>query len=274
MKMLKNIILATTILVLGCVAAEGQGARAQAPGLREAENAGVSFLYSADDFDEVKVERGQKQTAQDVGDGVPFGVMPEHFCFNLKDKRPLPSLERGGRYFYPADSFVCAIPLGDASVEDFGAAYPGLHKAASTLRRMLRARPRRVRNRDDVPDIPYNNASPSLISRFQYLDFRSGSGILFLTQYSQEMEPNPVNNEELTLNFQGVTKDGRYYIAARLAITHPSLPRGIDFTDQIKRDGRNLYLRRAERALEQLPEESFRPSLKRLKALLSSVSVR
>jgi len=90
---------------------------------------------------------------------------------------------------------------------------------------------------------------------------------------SQELEANPVNNEELTLNFQGLTKDGRYYLAARLAITHPALPRGIDFTDDIERDKKHRYLRKAEEGLEELPEESFQPSMKSLKALLSSIHV-
>jgi hypothetical protein len=121
--------------------------------------------------------------------------------------------------------------------------------------------------------VPANNAGPSILSRFQYLDFRSGSGILFLTQYSQEIEPNPVNNEELTLSFQGITKDGRHYVAARLAITHPSLPRGIDFTAQIERDRQYRYLKKSERLLEEFGEDSFQPSLQRLKALLSSVDI-
>ena len=101
------------------------------------------------------------------------------------------------------------------------------------LQKVLHERPEKLKHRRDFPDIPAKNASPSILSRFQYLDFRSGSGILFLAQYANEMQPNPVNNEELTQVFQGLTKDGRYYVSARLAITHPSLPRGIDFTDDI-----------------------------------------
>ena len=92
-------------------------------------------------------------------------------------------------------------------------------------------------------------------------------------QYTQEMRPNPINNEELTYNFQGLTRDGRYYVAARFAVTHPSLPKGIDFAN-VERDKKLLYLRRDERKLSRLPESSFRPSLKSLKALLSSVEIK
>ena len=138
---------------------------------------------------------------------------------------------------------------------------------------MLREHAEKLERRRSVPDIPANNAGPSIVSRFQYLDFRSGSGVLFLTQYSNEMQPNPVNNEELTLVFQGITKDGKYYVAGRLAITHPSLPRGIDFTDDIERDRQWSYLRNTEKELEGFSEESFQPSLTNLKALLSTIYI-
>ncbi len=269
---LKISIPTATILVLSCFAPRSQPAHAQVSELKEVKHAGVTLVYSIGDFAEVVIEKEKKVTAQDLG-GVPIGVWPEHVCFNLKDKRPLPALEQGARYFNPTFSFICVLPLKDSSVRDFSAAYPDLNSAALTLQKILRERPGKFNDRKAIPDIPYNNSSPSILSRFQYLDFRSGSGILFLTQYSQEMDPNPVNSEELTLNFQGMTRDGRFYVAARLAITHPSLPKGIDFTDEIERDRQRQYLRKAEKELEGFSEESFRPSFKSLKALLSSIDV-
>jgi hypothetical protein len=268
------ITFAAAILSLGCSVSPNLQAQEQSPEHEEVKNAGVSFQYSTHDFAEVKIKKKQKQTAPECGDCVDVGFSPEHFCFYLKDKRPLPALEQGPRYYFPARSFICAIPLKDSSVKDFGEAYPSLNGAAVRLQRILRERPDEFENRRDVPDIPANNASPSIVSRFQYLDSRSGSGILFLTQYSNEMQPNPVNNEELTLVFQGLTKDGRYYVAARLAITHPSLPRGIDFTDEIERDMPHYnYLKKAEKELEGFSDESFQPSLTSLKALLSTIYI-
>jgi hypothetical protein len=87
------------------------------------------------------------------------------------------------------------------------------------------------------------------------------------------MWPNPVNDEELTCNFQGLTKNGKYYVAARLAIAHPSFPKGIDFTSNIERDEEFLYLRKDENLLEGFAEESFEPSLKDLKIMISTISI-
>jgi hypothetical protein len=273
MTMLRILILAAATLLLGCSVSLTPKTREQALDHREVKSAGVSFVYSAKDFGEVEIKKEEKRTPPDMASYVEEGFAPEHFCFRLKDRRPLPAFEQGPRYFFPARSFICAIPLKDSSVEDFGEAYPSLNKAAKHLQKILRERPDEFEHRRAVPDIPANNVGPSILSRFQYLDFRSGSGILFLTQYSNEMQPNPVNNEELTLVFQGLTKDGRYYVAARLAITHPSLPRGIDFTDEIERDRLWRYLGKTEKELEGFSEESFQPSLKSLKALLTSIDV-
>lgn len=256
-------ILAAPAFLLGCAAL---------PGLEEVQHAGVSLTYSTVDFAQVGL-RMEARRIVPPGDGVDEGYFPAHSCFDLRDKRPLPALGEGPRYFFPTYSFICVVPLEDASVGDFRRAYPGLSVAAADLRWMLRERPGRPARTRDVPDIPPRNAGHSVLGKFQYLGFRSGSGILFLTQYSNEMQPNPLNNEELTLVFQGLTNDGRHYVAAHLAITHPSLPRGIDFTDQIERDGHWRYLQSAEVQLEGFPEESFQPSLKRLKALLSSIRV-
>jgi len=274
MIILRIILVPAAILTLSCSGPPNSNAQEQVYTFKEVNGAGVFFIYSINDFDEVEIEKVKKLTPPlDMASYIDEGFAPEHFCFRLKDKRPLPAFEQGPRYFFPARSFICAIPLKDSSVKDFGGAYPSLNGATEILQKILRERPDEFEHRRDVPDIPANNAGPSILSRFQYLNFRSGSGILFLTQYSQEYEPNPVNNEELTLVFQGLTKDGRYYVAARLAITHPSLPRGIDFTDQIERDMQWRYLRKTEKELEKFSEESFQPSLKSLKSMLSSIYV-
>jgi len=268
------LILAAPALVLACLVLPNPNAQVQSPDFKEMRHAGVSFVYSTGDFAEVKIEALPKWTVLENGEGIDEGISPEHVCFNLKDQRPLPALEQGARYFMPTYSFICAVPLEDSSVKDFSKAYPNLDAFAAELRKILHERPDDLEHQKEIPDFPPNNASPSIVSRFQYLAFRSGSGILFLTQYSNEMQPNPVNNEELTLDFQGLTKDGKYYVAARIAITHPSLPKGIDFTDQIERDLPEFnYLKKEEKELEGFSEESFRPSLKSLKALLSSIYV-
>jgi hypothetical protein len=267
-------------LAAACPTAAGQNARRRGPSHRAVSEGGITFVYSPADFGGLKVESVPRLTAQEIGNGVPSGQGPAHNCVNLESKRPLPALDKGPRYFFPSQSFVCAVPLTDSSVEDFNAAYPLLRDAAASLRKIIRARPRQFGRLnkwgtwDGIPDYPYSHSGYSLRSRGRYLDSRTLSGILFLTQYSQDTQPSPANNEELTYNFQGLTRDGRHYVAARFAVTHPSMPKGIDFVGRAGTDKQLRYLRRDELRLNRLAEDSFAPSLKSLKALLSSIEIR
>jgi hypothetical protein len=256
-------ILSAAVLMIACVTTLAQ----RAPSLREAKPGEVPFVYNANDYGKVEVESVRKSVAES-GD-MPTEA-PAHSCFHLKDKRPLPALDKGPRYFYPAYSTICIIPLTDASVTDFAKSYPHIHEGAAKLRKLLTKRPARFKFDEELIDLPFNNSGGIMLSKVEYLDFKTGKGVLFLTQYSQDALPTPINNEELTCNFQGLTNDGKYYIAARLAITHPSLPKGIDSAKEPDRDKK--YLKTDEQRLNRFTDASFRPSLKGLKAMIASIT--
>ena len=240
------------------------------PNVRPAKPDEIPFVYNANDYGKVQIESVPKAVVQE-GD-LPTEA-PAHSCFHLEDKRPLPALDKGPRYFYPAHSTICIIPLRDASVADFAKSYPYIHEAATKLRKLLAKRPAKFKFNDELGDLPFNNSAGSVQSKVQYLDFKTGKGVLFLTQYSQDVQATRLNNEELTCNFQGLTNDGKYYVAARFAITHPSLPKGIDSTKPPPpQDLKGSYLKREERLLNSFPDKSFQPSLTNLKALIASIT--
>lgn len=265
---MKSKLAVFTVAVVISVCAGGLAQRP--PNMRDAKPEEVPFVYNANDYGKVEIESVAKQVVEK--DSLPEEA-PAHSCYHLEDKRALPALDKGPRYFYPTYSTVCIIPLFDSSVADFAKSYPYLHEAAVKLRKLLARRPGRFKF-DDINDLPFNNAAGTIQSRLEYLSFKTGAGVLFLTQYSQDTPPSPINNEELTCNFQGLTNDGRYYIAARLAITHPSLPKGIDSTDTTKLDPKLKYLKKDEQRLNSFAEDSFNPSLRSLKSLITSISTK
>ena len=67
-----------------------------------------------------------------------------------------------------------------------------------------------------LPFLPPLNAAQVFYSNALNLPFESGTGIRFLTQFDQA--PLPVNNNELIYTFQGLTSDGKYYVAAMLPV--------------------------------------------------------
>jgi hypothetical protein len=84
-------------------------------------------------------------------------------------------------------------------------------------------------------------------------------------QFTQEEGGDLPNNNELTYKFLGITKDGTFLVEATFAVSHASLPK-----DGVYVTARNL--RESERQLAALDENSFKPSLPLLKAILRSMA--
>ncbi len=125
-----------------------------------------------------------------------------------------------------------------------------------------------------MPFLPLFNAQQVMHAQVKYLDFKSGSGVRFLTQFDQA--PLPINNFELIYTFQGLTKDGKYYIAAVLPVTHPDLPANNQVSAQQATELNDFpaYLAKTVTWLDQQAAGSFTPDLAKLDALIQSIEVK
>jgi hypothetical protein len=241
--------------------------------LREVKASGVSLRYSPEYFSEHAVKQEPRLTMEENGTDIPIGIAPAHAVISLKDKRPLPALDRGPRYFSPSYSSIAVIPLKDPSVKSFAKSYPDVASEAISLRGVLARRPLTFGPKATPPDLNNEDIEQAFHSRIRYLDFPLFSAISYLTAYTQEDEDDPVNNEELAFVVQGLTKDGRFYIDARFAITHPSLPKGIDSTKPMKGLARKQHLLKASKDLETFADDSFWPPMASFKDLLASLAM-
>lgn len=126
---------------------------------------------------------------------------------------------------------------------------------------------------DYLPFLPLFNAQQVMHAQVQFLDFKSGKGVRYLTQFDQA--PLPVNNNELFYTFQGLTSDGKYYIAAVLPVTNPELPEGSDVSEKQAEVLNDFpgYLSDTADQLNQQPPDSFTPDLNKLDELIQSVEV-
>ena len=127
---------------------------------------------------------------------------------------------------------------------------------------------------EPLPFLPLINAQQVIHPQLQNLDFKNGKGIRFLTMYSQG--PVPINNYELIYTFQGLTSDGKYYIAARLPVTYPALPDDPNVNEQLTGAGNDYqnYISQTESLLNEEPAGSFTPDLSKLDALIRSLEVK
>ncbi len=244
---------------------------------------GISFVIDSTNYGKISYEKIKKQIYDEPG---PMMDAPEHICVYLEDTRPLPAFEKGGRYFFPGRSTICVFPLEDKSVDNYLKSYPVIYSETGRLLDLLwrDINPLTKNCGWCVPDIweSIRSAGNSMHAKYSKIKFQSGEGIVFLTQYSQDMLPSPANCEELTYSFQGLTNDRKYFVAGAFAVIHPQLPKGIDFTrdigQRVKKVNGELeidrgYLEEDEKLLEGFTEESFSPSLKKLQALISSIKV-
>lgn len=277
-------------------------ARARADG-KSASHAGVSFTYDASLASAVKAE-----VARSVDCGKPGDVLPTHVAFTLAGypkPHESPFMQPPEIQIFPVAEYRRALAACEKQmaatiissstplsyVSDFddevrtlkalNATRPGPRALDAWLRRKSRGR-KYLRGR--MPLVPMYDVGEALRSKVSYIDFRNGSGVAFVTQYT--IEDTLVSNQALAYVFQGLTRDGQYYVSAAFPIAAPFLPS--DYTEEeAKRLGLNQtvltgtklerrykdYLARTARRLDTLPPGDYRPGLGLLNDLLRSLDV-
>lgn len=126
-----------------------------------------------------------------------------------------------------------------------------------------------------MPFLPLFNAAQVLHTHVQYLDFNSGQGLRYVTEFAQGIVP--INNYELIYTYQGLTSDGQYYVAAVLPVTHPSLPADGNVTGNEPPEFTSdfpAYLANVVSALNPQAAGTFTPELTRLDAMMSSLEIK
>ena len=125
-----------------------------------------------------------------------------------------------------------------------------------------------------MPFMPLINAKAAMHANIQSLDFQNGKGLRYLTQLSQGLVP--INNAELFDSYQGLTNDGKYFVAAVLPVNHASLPADGQMTEENAQELTSnypQYLTAVEGTLNTQAPDSYSPDLTQLDAMMSSLKV-
>jgi hypothetical protein len=156
-------------------------------------------------------------------------------------------------------------------VKELGAVTEGAGKIVASLQTLLQS-PQEMAN---MPFLPLFNATQVMHAHVQYLDFKSGQGLSYLTESDQGFVP--INNSGLIYTYQGLTSDGKYYVAAVLPVNHPSLPADgkvsgnepPEFTSDFP-----AYLANMVLTLNQQATDTFISDLTQLDAMMSSLEIK
>jgi len=208
-------------------------------------------LQAAGAFQKGRVELAPRLTSQEIGTDIPYDVAPRRVQFHF------PIGDQGAT--------LDVIPLSDASVKDFGKAYPDLDLQAKALKKLLGEG--RLPSGLDLPVWNCPDAEQTIHARVRILETPWCRGVQFLTRYTQE-SCVPIDNSALMYTFQGLSRDGNYYVALDIPITQAALPKeGKPLLDtQIK-----AHYLQSEKLLNEASEESFQPSLQSVHALIQSL---
>jgi hypothetical protein len=172
---------------------------------------------------------------------------------------------------YPISSHLLKPQIFIYPAAQLAAANPGAGKIASDLKELLKTQ----QVGKSLPFMPLFNAQQVLHAQVKYLDFQNGKGVRFLTQFDQA--PLPINNNELFYAFQGLTSDGKYYVAAVLPVNLAGLPADNKVTGQEPKEFSQdfpAYLTNMANQLNNQPAASFNPDLDVLDAMMESLTVK
>lgn len=151
---------------------------------------------------------------------------------------------------------------------------PSVAKDVSRLKDILASRPATITT--DIPVFPQLGATQVFHVQDQYLDFKNGSGVGFVTYYAQDV--SPVTNDRVFYTFQGLTNDGKYYVTANWFVGTPALPKDVTATpaandyDAWAKNYDN-YLKTTTATLDNLSAVDWTPNLALLDNLVKSIEV-
>ncbi len=129
----------------------------------------------------------------------------------------------------------------------------------------------------DLPFLPPIPETQSFFCHKAVISFYDGHGVRFLTEYSEGLDP--ISNLNVIYTFQGLTADGKYWVAVTLPISSPILPANYDtlpngYTEESLILNYNAYVQDVKDALEAQEPASFSPTISSLDILVESIFIR
>jgi hypothetical protein len=193
--------------------------------------------------------------------GAPWDIAPAHLKFTLTGYQLQGKFHEPGIYVYPADEYAASST-----------------NAAEQIDRIKKILGGGTLMKETLPIVPFFNAGPLIAAKIQRLAFQNGGGVRTLTQYAQYAAP--INNRELFYHFQGLSKDGRYYMIAILPVTAPVLAEDEKADAAVPAEGvpippnigpNEVYYFAVSEKLNSLAPDAYTPSLDAVDALIQSI---
>jgi hypothetical protein len=216
------------------------------------ENISFSYDQLAEDASYAVV------AAQNGADTPMWEIYPRHILFTLSGYKGVDNNHKPQVWVYP--------------VAEYEKINPDSTHIIDSLKDLLKTKPAAAPN-NRMPFLPMWNAAQAMSVQIKYLDFQNGSGVRYITQYQQG--PLPISNREVFYTYQGLTKDGKYYIAMVMPVSHQLIINpDLAMKDPLFQKDFPAYLATVVKTLNAAPANTFLPDLDLLDKTAQSVSIR
>jgi hypothetical protein len=263
-------IISLTLLIntsLAAVSASGsQGDVGMAHPVKRVNYNGISFTYDtslASDVTASVIPEDKGGTDEPCWSTHPDEVVFKFHNFAFATERMMAATI----YVVPINSdYQCTNPLETidfwgremVALQDILARRPSLEEPATAQRSTL------------TPFLPPINAAGHLVGKHEYLNFRNGSGMRYLIQFTQQ--PIKPNLADTIYTYQEITDDGKYYIAATLPAFLPT-PLDNPMEQFATQQGWDNFYHQLRVTVNQIPNKDFLPNLDTLDGIFSSLTV-
>ncbi|GAB4439121.1 MAG: hypothetical protein Kow0031_20990 [Anaerolineae bacterium] len=168
---------------------------------------------------------------------------------------------------YPVEDYLAMYE--EAGVDDVA-------QKIDTLQALLQERPATVEG--EIPMLPGVGTGEQVVrARVRYVDFDGGSGVRFITHYG--IENTPITEHGLFYTFQGLTDDGKYYVAYYHPAPTELLPGDFESVEALLEDydafveNYDTYLQQVNEELEGAEPTDFTPDLLDIDAMLETLRI-
>ncbi len=245
----------------------------------------VSFIYDLDSFSDPK---GEVVPALLMNDETskPDGYHPRYIEISLKSNLTKYSNDKQTNSFvtinvYPVEEYKQAFSVSEAYVKGLNHDFAKLNKILENPSIIPAS------NLNQLPYIEYIDASQIFHARAKVLNFQTGMGFIYLTQYSFEAYFFCINNQDMDYVFQGLTSDNKYFVQIHFPISSKEMP---ESADDVKNENCDLpkdmfetdknselykkYTFKIARKLDKMPPEKFTPDLNKIEDLIHSLNIK
>lgn len=119
-----------------------------------------------------------------------------------------------------------------------------------------------------LPSLPYPQVPQILSTRLQYIDFINGAGLRYVG--ASAFGTNPVDSNNLTYSFQGLSADGAYYVVITAPLPADFLPAAEQAFYNLDEPGLNAYYANVRQLLETSTDSNFTATISALDAVAAS----